>query len=1009
MSSLQPVFTGALQRMQQDHSDLEMARPTDVTTREMQRLAKLAIDVSVTEGAVTAKSIPQSGYVLTSDSVSALKLRGVATILANLSNHPVSYSLSSGEMQSCDPLGVPVFFGDPQSHMGARRGVARAIFGTLKRDPESEVGLKNRLSTTDVQQTSINDHCTFKVTTRQSELRELVIENDISLLSHQPFLDIIEQLRKSHAPFILRFEPSFASVCDAARELFGTRAAWMLEPRGKSYHLSVIQTPELQTDFVKKIARCLGRRTNATVSVEYIASDCLILLSPTASTTGAPPSCTPTRYLPCSMSRPKSGSNIATCEIPFQECHERVLHFIRDHISSESAFVRVVPRKTQSAMSEDNFLLAVDELTTRLKLPAAERSYTNNVSFSQELTVKLAPVTAVADPTTLALALSYIDAMRQLCTTSPRLPRHASRTELFTLFSKIVGHECDWDFVSRDGQMFIRTRTPERFSSDVLDLAKIIFGRTITLLREPEEERGEFLLSPSEVHAHPDTRQFFPEELQNIFPRGFGSPPIIVQQGNRLLVYSMTKNLPPAYINTVTPELYGISIPVVLRTDMRATLVQDVETLRDIVVRSLPAGTYLRGIIDAPQVFTLEISRCGGDQSHIDEVLEQITACCAKKLSISWVTPTPEFRSVMSRLATETEKRFFALTIDSSNTVADSTTLTDTFLELFGCGYEITQKPPKIVTPDSFMLRALTSIDCFAIDKKDTRISEDAFSVEQLPEGGYRFGIHIIAGPLLIPFGSPADIVARRVGANCTLEFGGKEHPFRLFSRPLRDLFNLAANEASPAFSLTFDTDAEYTIKADSYELSLALIKSRKPVSFEQADRVLEHPSPGGTNDFEVALSHVQKLFQTQDSRSSSFAGSKAPCKSKQLTHRLLMAFSDYAHKRLTENGISLPPPTLSGPDMDIVKFTGPARNFLSLLAQRQLERFICQQESFSSAMIDDHFARAGTSAEDTTSYRLICAAEHLRETHPTAAIVLLANGDCRAEERIALSSRPPG
>ena len=65
MSSLQPVFTGALQRMQQDHSDLEMARPTDVTTREMQRLAKLAIDVSVTEGAVTAKSIPQSGYVLT--------------------------------------------------------------------------------------------------------------------------------------------------------------------------------------------------------------------------------------------------------------------------------------------------------------------------------------------------------------------------------------------------------------------------------------------------------------------------------------------------------------------------------------------------------------------------------------------------------------------------------------------------------------------------------------------------------------------------------------------------------------------------------------------------------------------------------------------------------------------------------------------------------------------------------------------------------------------------------
>jgi hypothetical protein len=243
--------------------------------------------------------------------------------------------------------------------------------------------------------------------------------------------------------------------------------------------------------------------------------------------------------------------------------------------------------------------------------------------------------------------------------------------------------------------------------------------------------------------------------------------------------------------------------------------------------------------------------------------------------------------------------------------------------------------------------------------------------------------------------------VARRVGANCTLEFGGKEHPFRLFSRPLRDLFNLAANEASPAFSLTFETDAEYTIKPDSYELSLARIKSHKPVSFEQADRALEHASSGSTNSFEAALTHVHKLFQTQDSRSSSFAGSKAPCKSKQLTHRLLMAFSDYAHKRLTEAGMSLPPPTLSGPDMDIVKFTGPARSYLSLLAQRQLERFICKQTPFSTAMIDDHFARTGTSAEDTTAYRLICAAERLRETHPNATIVLLADGDCQAQERL--------
>ena len=108
---------------------------------------------------------------------------------------------------------------------------------------------------------------------------------------------------------------------------------------------------------------------------------------------------------------------------------------------------------------------------------------------------------------------------------------------------------------------------------------------------------------------------------------------------------------------------------------------------------------------------------------------------------------------------------------------------------------------------------------CFSVDLEKTRIGEDAFSVEQLPGRGYRFGIHVIAGSQQIVHGSAADVRARRRGVSSIVEFDKHRYPFRLFAEPNRQLFNLAPRREVVTFSPMFETDDQYSIKPDTYTL----------------------------------------------------------------------------------------------------------------------------------------------------------------------------------------------
>jgi hypothetical protein len=348
----------------------------------------------------------------------------------------------------------------------------------------------------------------------------------------------------------------------------------------------------------------------------------------------------------------------------------------------------------------------------------------------------------------------------------------------------------------------------------------------------------------------------------------------------------------------------------------------------------------------------------------------------------------------MSCLSTEIDKRFYALAINADNVVANEEKLKRLFLWLYDYKSELPRDVKRRESGYLGDVLDLTSLNCFSIDKLDTRIREDALSVKELPAGGFQFGVHVSAGARQIIPGSPAEILARRRGSSSIPTFGDKEYPFRCFAEPFRKLFDLNPKRNSVTFSLMFETDASYNIKPDTYELRLAEIQNARALSFEQAANLL---NGAGVRAHESALvqhlQHARALVHAQNSRGSSFADSSALIKPVDIAYGLLSIFNSYAHKLLEEQEIELPPPLQSGLGAGRVKFNAPVRDYKVLLAQRQLDRFLEGREPLSSSEMQQQLDSTGVSAIRSSAFRLIAVTEELRMRAPSATVVLQSGG----------------
>jgi hypothetical protein len=987
MATSDPVFATSCKQLVALQDGLSVGTRNDATQAEMERLADLVLSAAAPGISVKVRAVPGISYTLTAERASRDTLNRVATILAYVSNSFVSFRASDhAPLETCEPLGIPFHIAHAPSQCGPRLAIAHRLFEMLALPGVTEPDQEPTFSMSGSHREILTQMCGWRIEKRPSGIAELVIESDFTVLRNDEFVATLKELQIANPPWLVRFEPSFESMCLAAHQVFDAKVAWKLESEDKKLRLTVYKTSHFDERFVAEAARSLEARLGVAIDVRVVKPQGLALLPPAKGGAGEPASCTATKYLPLSISRKIPNSNIVTCTIPSETRDERDVRFISEHISPGGSFVEVVSNRPFSLLSGQEFVSALDELTDRLQLP---RFY-YRVSKGGGISIEVPSLADVDKPEALVTCLSYCNSLKQLCKAGVELQRNPSKAELFAFFSRTVGHDCEWNVEVRGDKATLYTPHPERFTEKVRRMARTVFDKQVVVVREPEELQGEYLLAPERAQAQVGKGQFFPTELELIFPRGFGNPPIVRQRGNRVIVYSMTRNLPREYKDAVASDFYGLGVPVLLRDDMRAGLVTDIEVLQDIVVRSLPPGTYLRHISESDDTFTLELTNCGGDRRQIRKILKEISKCCSKRLAGVSVKATPEFREVMSSLSSDLDKKFFALAIDGKNVVADSTRLQSLFLSLFDFRPEPPKNSQKVERLGDDTIRDLTDLLCFSVDLEETRIGEDAFSVEQLPGRGYRFGIHVIAGSRQIVHGSAADVRARRRGVSSIVEFDKHRYPFRLFAEPNRQLFNLAPRREVVTFSLMFETDARYSIKPDTYTLSLARIRNRDAISFSEAGSLLQGGSTRlNKRALAEALRHTQELVKALGSRSSSFADASAPVRPRDMTHALLAIFNTFAEQSLARSGVALPLAVRNSVGTEAVKFNGPVRSYYALLAQRQLEKFLLGKDPMSASEIDECLAQTGTAADRSNAYQLIIGAERLRKSSPGAAVVL--------------------
>lgn len=131
--------------------------------------------------------------------------------------------------------------------------------------------------------------------------------------------------------------------------------------------------------------------------------------------------------------------------------------------------------------------------------------------------------------------------------------------------------------------------------------------------------------------------------------------------------------------------------------------------------------------------------------------------------------------------------------------------------------------------------RDLTCLNVFSIDDAETLDVDDALSLEFMPDGHYRLGVHIAAPAAAAPFDSPIEREARRRASSVYLpEKCIPMMPFILSENCL----SLLPGQRRLAMTFFMTFDGEYNL-VDS-EITPSVVVSKHKLTYESAEAMLE-------------------------------------------------------------------------------------------------------------------------------------------------------------------------
>ena len=133
----------------------------------------------------------------------------------------------------------------------------------------------------------------------------------------------------------------------------------------------------------------------------------------------------------------------------------------------------------------------------------------------------------------------------------------------------------------------------------------------------------------------------------------------------------------------------------------------------------------------------------------------------------------------------------------------------------------------------------LADVKAFSIDDSGTTEIDDALSVTELADGGYRVGIHIAAPGLAIAKDDPLDRVAR--SRMSTVYFPGDK--ITMLPDSVISQFSLDEGAPRPALSIYVDIDPEGLVSRDSLQMRAEMVPMAANLRLEQIEHLLSEES----------------------------------------------------------------------------------------------------------------------------------------------------------------------
>jgi hypothetical protein len=553
-----------------------------------------------------------------------------------------------------------------------------------------------------------------------------------------------------------------------------------------------------------------------------------------------------------------------------------------------------------------------------------------NVNFSaKDSIIRFSDSFKITNMENYIVLVESIEAFNFAQKTKIRIVKKTSEADIKNFFLFTMPQDQEWELKFDTGCRLLVQKN-EELNPEIIRAFKICFNSTLIVERDPKPILGIKLktICSSNRPTDMDEINLHINSIRNTLPVAFGINPMIVNVGNKIIIYNKVKNITESYLSYYQERLYAVNVPVYVVDEFQSEETKDLNILNEILTHSLPEGSFLHEISHNEEKGIKAIIYSHNNYQKLESWLADVGIKHFPNFAFEIINPTKILKELIENSPSSNFKKYFAKVIKPCNKIIADTTeynkIAGSLIKVHFPDENPALNKDFLDLPIQYV--AKTSI---AIDPDIAKIHEDCFSIERT-KNRYLFGTHVTNVASVIPFGSTAEIQAHFR----KLKTYYCESTLSMLPEMLNYKLSFVPNKDRLAICLLREFDNNLKYIADSARIVLSIVKDTKIL---KESAVNDQKSKQFTNsDLDVIKQILVNNPKLISQYSNNLFKNTKEIKAASLVNTLLSMFNKFVEDHLKQKGIPLPTGVYGR-----VKFNSAIREFITLIAQRQLVSYL--------------------------------------------------------------------